>query len=99
MARQCARTEKFCGVRHLLQRKTVGSPKKLLEPRFAPSVLSIPARGSCAAGEPAFDATQLETLRRYGRSTEGKKAAARQMGISLATLYRHLRRDQEDGAR
>ena len=75
--------------------------KKLLEPRFA-----LVGASECSGArvvrrrKPAFDATHLETLlRRYGRSTEGKKAAARQMGISLATLYRHLRRDQEDGAR
>lgn len=75
--------------------------KKLLEPRFA-----LVGASECSGArvvrrrKPAFDATHLETLlRRYGRSTEGKKAVARQMGISLATLYRHLRRDQEDGAR
>ena len=75
--------------------------KKLLEPRFAlVGASECPGAQVVRRRKPAFDATQLETLlRRYGRSTEGKKAAARQMGISLATLYRHLRRDQEDGAR
>lgn len=75
--------------------------KKLLEPRFAlVGASECPGARVVRRRKPAFDATQLETLlRRYGRSTEGKKAAARQMGISLATLYRHLRWDQEDGAR
>ena len=75
--------------------------KKLLEPRFA-----LVGASECSGArvvrrrKPAFDATHLETLlRRCGRSPEGKKAAARQMGSSLATLYRHLRREQEDGAR
>ncbi|WP_126429437.1 sigma 54-interacting transcriptional regulator [Brevibacillus marinus] len=32
----------------------------------------------------------LQALSRYGKSTEGKKKAARALGISLATLYRRL---------
>ena len=59
--------------------------KKLLEPRFAlVGASECPGARVVRRRKPAFDATQLETLlRRYGRSTEGKKAAARQMGISL----------------
>lgn len=35
--------------------------------------------------------TILRTLAKYGRSVEGKRAAARELGISLATLYNRLR--------
>lgn len=35
-----------------------------------------------------------ELLGQYGNTTEGKKQVARQMGISLATLYRRINKMQ-----
>jgi transcriptional regulator with PAS, ATPase and Fis domain len=32
----------------------------------------------------------MEALRRFGNNTEGKRKAAKALGISLATLYRRL---------
>lgn len=34
--------------------------------------------------------TMEELLKKFGNSTEGKKKVAKEMGISLATLYRHM---------
>lgn len=41
------------------------------------------------------DQRLIELLERYGYTLEGKKQIASEMGISLRTLYRHLKRLQE----
>lgn len=41
------------------------------------------------------DQKLIELLERYGYTLEGKKQIASEMGISLRTLYRHLKRLQE----
>ena len=39
------------------------------------------------------EARQMKKLlAQYGNTTEGKRQVARQMGISLATLYRRIRK-------
>lgn len=38
----------------------------------------------------------VEALRRFGKSTEGKRKAAEELGISIATLYRRLRQLKHD---
>lgn len=34
-----------------------------------------------------------EAIKKYGNTTEGKKVAAKNLGISLATLYRRLNKE------
>ena len=69
---------------------------ELLEPRFA---LTTPygshSLKRANSRQTSFDALRMEELlRRHGHSTEGKKAVAKHMGISLATLYRRLRKSR-----
>lgn len=44
----------------------------------------------------ALELAQIqEAVRQYGNTTEGKKMAAKKLGISLATLYRRLNKNQQ----
>ena len=48
-----------------------------------------------AAGDKKVEMIHMkELLGQYGNTTEGKKQVARQMGISLATLYRRINKMQ-----
>ena len=48
-----------------------------------------------AAGDKKVEMIHMkELLEQYGNTTEGKKQVARQMGISLATLYRRINKMQ-----
>lgn len=62
---------------------------RLLEDRFA--LIGAAPRAAGQRKEPVGQEGIESLLRRYGRGTEGKKAVARKLGISLATLYRRLR--------
>ncbi|RRD70697.1 AAA family ATPase [Desulfovibrio sp. OH1186_COT-070] len=69
--------------------------RKLLEPRFALSGVLDKVPNGVRRRKSAFDVACMESLlQRYGSDMEGKKAVAHWMGISLATLYRYLKRER-----
>ena len=66
-------------------------PGQVLENKGDPPKAEEPARREVSLREMELSWIR-EALKRYGDTTEGKKRAAKELGISLATLYRRLNR-------
>lgn len=63
----------------------------------APAAAATTAKGTLRRTRAGVTADLANAaLERHGRTVAGKKAAAKELGVSLATLYRILARDRDD---